>query len=166
MACVRACLWMCLCEHVFTVGRCSGLPTPTSPRQPGLPLIDAQPLPHSASLQRRPPGPSQTTRDSLFVIYELVCGFGYEKRGAGPRLTAHIRNGTRNKPGPLRRTFRLAGRSLALVYYSRFSRRDVDMEEEMAMTVEKTISEWVEWTSLSFTPCFSFFPVLPPHTGL
>lgn len=45
----------------------------TPPCQPGLHLIDARPFSLSASLQCRP-GPSQTTRDSLFVIYELVCG--------------------------------------------------------------------------------------------
>lgn len=51
-----------------------------SPWQPGFPLIDALSFPCSASFECQP-SPSQTTRDSLFVISELVCGFGYEKRG-------------------------------------------------------------------------------------
>lgn len=65
--------------------------TPTSPGQPGFRLIDSLPFPP----QRRPavPAPSsQTTRESLFVIHELVCGLGYRTGGRDRG------NRKRNKP--------------------------------------------------------------------
>lgn len=77
------CLLRTCCETVPKAFQCSPYThtsTPTSPGRPGFRLIDSLPFPP----QRRPAVPtpsSQTTRESLFVIHELVRGLGYRPGG-------------------------------------------------------------------------------------
>lgn len=69
-------------------------------------------------------GPSQTTRDSLFVIYELVCGLGYEKRGKASELNDGTGTGRGVSPAcPLTSAPILISWIVkrAFVYYSRLA---------------------------------------------